>query len=190
MDEPMEQDQLLDAHLDQALTAEESAGLESRLRVDMELAGRLEALRQERLLRQQVWQRMEPTELQTERFNDRLKQRMQTRDPWRQRAGVLRWVSAVAACLLIGFMSGYVNRGTLFGPDEPAGSSRVRKVSDEAAGRRGYHVSLVDETGQVVATQTFDTLEQAQEFANDVGRWQATRRQAQDGHMQLVADEF
>jgi len=96
----------------------------------------------------------------------------------------------VAACLLIGFMSGYVNRGTLFGPDEPANSSQVQMVSDTPTGHNGYHVNLVDESGHVVATQTFDTLEQAQEFADDVGRWQVTRRQMQDGHVQLVAEEF
>jgi anti-sigma factor RsiW len=187
----MEQDQLLDSYLDQALTADESAELEARLQLEPELAGRLDELRHERNIRQKVWQLMEPTELQGEQFNDQLKAQIQARDPWLRRVRVLRWAGAVAACLLIGFMSGYVNRGTLFGPDVPAGTSQVRMVSDTSdGGHRGYHVSLVDETGQVIATQTFDTLEQAQEFANDVGRWQATRRQAQDGHIQFVADQF
>jgi len=186
----MEQDQLLDGYLDQALTQDESAELEARLQVEPELAEQLDELRRQRDLRQLVWRQMEPTLLQSERFNQRLKEKIQSRDPWRRRVRGLRWAGAVAACLLIGFMSGYVNRGTLFGPDEPNHSSQVQMVSDAPAGHRGYHVSLVDETGQVVATQSFDSLEQAREFADDVGRWQATRRQVQDGHMQLVADEF
>lgn len=186
----MEQDQLLDSYLDQALTATESAGVEARLQMEPELAEQLAELRQQRALRQLVWRQMEPTPLQSERFNHRLNERIQSREPWLRRVRGLRWAGAVAACLLIGFMSGYVNRGTLFGPDEPASSSQVQMVSDAPAGHRGYHVSLVDETGQVVATQSFDSLEQAREFAEDVGRWQATRRQVQDGHVQLVADEF
>jgi len=186
----MEQDLLLDSYLDSALTAQESAGVEARLQVEPELAEQLAELRRQRDLRQMVWRTMEPAPLQGERFNQRLKERIQAREPWLRRIRGLRWAGAVAACLLVGFMSGYVNRGALFGPDEPDHSSHVQMVSDNSAGRNGYHVSLVDESGQVVATQTFDTLEQAQEFAEDVGRWQATRRQVQDGHVQLVADEF
>lgn len=194
VDELTEQDLLLESHLDQALTADEEAVVEARLQVEPELAEELAELRQERNVRQLVWRQMEPTALQGERFNQNLQERIAARDPWMRRVRGLRWAGAVAACLLIGFMSGYVNRGTLFGPEEAVNSSGnsspVQMVSDTPTGHKGYRVSLVDESGQVVATQVFDTLEQAQEFANDVGRWQATRRQAQDGHVQMVADEF
>lgn len=190
MDEQIKQDQLLDSYMDQALTADEVAEVEARLQAEPELAEELAELRRQRAIRQMVWQTMEPASLQIERFNQHLKEEIQAHEPkvWRIRG--LRWIGAVAACLLIGFMSGYVNRGTLFGPDEADNSSQVPLVSDNSSGRNGYRVSLVDDSGRVVATQTFDTLQQAQEFAEDVGRWQATRRQVQDGRVQLVADEF
>jgi hypothetical protein len=42
-------------------------------------------------------------------------------------------------------------------------------------------VALTDEAGNITAVQKFDNMEDARNFAADVGRWQARQQQIQQG---------
>src|SRR5205823_3518867 len=54
----------------------------------------------------------------------------------------------------------------------------------------GYQVTLRDQAGNVVGVQRFNTLEEAQEFVNDVNRMQSQHQQLRSGGARLVGDQF
>ena len=61
-------------------------------------------------------------------------------------------------------------------------------VAGEA--RRVYHVPLTDEAGNVTAVQKFENLEEAQDFAAEVERWQARQEQIHNGKVVVKSSKF
>src|SRR4051794_32697622 len=120
-----EQDlELLESYLDGELSPAEEDQLLARLEVDALLAQTLGALRREREMRQAFFAGLEPA------ANDpgvlRLLgevRKQATRDvAWGERLKKMRWVSGIAACLLVGFLGGYGLRGpSAAGPGNTAG---------------------------------------------------------------------
>ena len=130
-----------------------------------------------------------------------------------------RWaggLSRMAAVLALGLVVGYGIRGNSVGsgpalvtsnkhqpgaidltqPGQPlvlgtagaGGGTGVVQVSN--LGQPAYEVSLTDQSGKVVATQRFGTLQEAREFAKDLGKWQQKHRQVQTNGVRLVGDDF
>jgi len=55
----------------------------------------------------------------------------------------------------------------------------------------GYEVKLTDDAGNVIGTQRFATIEQAQQFANDITRMRKERNQfQQNGGVRLIGDQY
>jgi hypothetical protein len=170
--------ELLEAYLDGELPQGPTRdALVQRLEADRALAEALEALRAERFVRAQAFQSMEPDERSAEQFAWVTTQSLRHgshagsplhRDFWTWSNTALRTISAAAACVVIGFLIGFMTRGTpssapVPGPD-PSAPTQVQNA--------GYNVALTNERGEVVAVQRFDSPDKAREFANDVDRWQ------------------
>ena len=226
IDQDLEQLEML---LDGELSPAEEDELHARLEAQPQLREALHALRRDREMRQALFASLEPA--QTDPSVRRLMsavRRETTRDlAWGERTRRLRWVTGVAACLLVGFLSGYGYRGggvsntAGFGSvgtistsvSSPAGASSLvtnttpgqinfpgLKVSDWEKMRSmaantntqlpGYVVSLTDESGNVIGVQRFSTLQEANDFANDVARWRAQHNQLRNGGARLVGDQF
>lgn len=140
--------------------------------------------------------------------------------PIRAADRVGRWaggLSRVAAVLAVGFVVGYGIRGNpastgpalvtsskpqpgaidltqpgpplVFGTNGAGAGTGVVQVANPL-GQPAYEVSLTDQAGNVVATQRFRTLQEAREFANDLGKWQQKHRQVQTNGVRLVGDDF
>lgn len=203
MDELTDQDlELLEAHLDGALPADTARDVEARLSVEPALVAEMVQLRAERAMRRAAWSALEPSPSQADAFAQRICAQAEhaaagsIRRPMVRWPLVIRWSGAVAACLLVGFMTGYIQPGR--GPASTGQTmeppmDRGSLVATGPAGSTGsapspdYHVSLMDPSGRVLAEQRFGTLQQAHEFAEDVRSWQMRQyqNQAQDASDQL-----
>ena len=185
--------ELLEARIDGALSSDESRALDARLGREPELAEALEAVLAERALRLGAFRALEPDDAGTAAlagglcaaaFKSAIIRRPTNR--WRRPA-------AVAASLLI-FAGGWFGRARTR-PSQALVDTRLVSplpvVSSNVKTVLSYQVALTDETGRVTATQNFDSLEKAQDFARDVGRWQQRREELRNATAPVVvADRF
>jgi anti-sigma factor RsiW len=188
--------ELLECYLDDELSLAQADELRERMVGEPALAAELEQLRQARTIRSQVWRTMEPTQHEAEQFAWRVRGKLRGGYRWQQWWGQLRIAGAAAACILIGIMVGRaaddlgrpigVPADGAFLVDAAAAQQNPQQNSTQPI----YRVSLTDPTGRLVAVQTFSSVSEARQFAQDVNQWQAKHRQLQSGNVRLVADEF
>lgn len=185
--------ELLEAHLDGALAPEETESLVSRLAAEPELAALLSALREERELRTAVWQSLAPAPGEAEQFAAGV-----IRSARRQRllgrvGQISRTAVAAAACIMLGVGTGWYAWGRPAAA--PPTLSRVNTGADthlaaDTAHAGPYQVAITDQDGNVVAVEKFNRLDEANKFADDLGRYQERRLDVQDGKATLVSDHF
>jgi anti-sigma factor RsiW len=182
---------LLDAHLDDALSPIEAEHLRLRLAAEAELAAGLEQLRAERAARQAAWQAMDAAESAAATLATDTLVRAKSHERWSRIARAAGALAAAAAC----FMAGWVGRtaATVEAQDvprRPAVSAKSQPARPTDRGPGTYQVALTDSSGNVLAVQKFTRLDEAQRFAADLTLWQAQQQQIQEGQLMLVADEF
>jgi anti-sigma factor RsiW len=188
----------LQTYVDGELPPAECEGLWRRLAVEPELSAALNQLRADVAMRQIVWSSMEPTDLQVVRVeSDTLRAvRRQKIFNLINRASAI--VSVAAACILFGFTVGWLGHERYLPPGsmQAAGNTNpnVQTVSNNvpsgAHPANKFVVNVHDSAGNVVASQTFDTLEEAQNFANDVNKAQAVHQDARDPFIVPVSGHF
>jgi len=172
--------ELLEAYCDDALGATEAQALRTRALAEPEFALAMDRVRQERQMRQDVFQSLEGSDAEVDRLMSAVRTQVRTADRWTHTARVLRYASAIAACIVIAFFAGFATRGHLQG-HPGTGEPPVAGI---------FQVSLTDDAGKVVAVQKFDSLDKANEFARDLDIWQERQKQLQQGQLVLVADRF
>ena len=194
--------ELLDQYLDGALSDDEERALETRLRAEPALAAELSRLKSDRDLRKLMWQGIETgVERSVQPLLMRVEAALDRRENWKMRIARFRVPAAAAACILVGFMAGWVGRTSpMAGPGggamarndvEPNREIQFPGISlPRGRAATAYDVALKDEAGKVVAVQHFENLEKAREFADDLGHWQERQTQAQNGNVVLVGDRF
>jgi anti-sigma factor RsiW len=157
--------ELLENHLDGELSVADEEALRERMNIEPELGAMLETLRGERDARRMAFVSMEPDDATVERFDryaSREIQRLDRESFWRRTSRTLRFVSAAAACLVIGFSVGrIVNSGVLDRKPGETGANNPNVVE----------VVLTDDSGHEIGVQRFPSREQANEFINDVDQW-------------------
>src|SRR5437588_2328977 len=94
---------LLESYLDDELSSLETEALRQRLANDAALSAALADLRSQRELRRQVFAGFEPSEASVENVIARVGSKVDSQMIWAERARSLRFVSGVAAMLLLGF---------------------------------------------------------------------------------------
>ena len=171
---------LLESYLDGELTSGELSTLQQRLRADNELSGALSRLSTDYTTRQAVWSSLEGSNVSAEKMARVVVKSIHRASFVQRAASYLRWGSAVAACLVC-FTAGWIGRGsnaTASVPGGPPAASESQLV---------YQVALTDDQGNITAVQKFDTAEDAQAFAADLGKWQARQNQLQNGQAVLTS---
>jgi hypothetical protein len=178
----------LDSELDGSLSQTDLTELHARLARDPLLAGARDELRAERSVRSSLWASLEPTDGEaialadgiltaTSRERDRDRHKPAAWTGWR------RFI-AVAACVLVGFATGWAahtHRSTTLAHNNPTPNAKP-------AGP--FEVALTDDHGQEVAVQRFDSADKAREFARDVRQWQERAIKVRTGTPVIVADRF
>jgi anti-sigma factor RsiW len=204
---PLDPDfELLMGYIDEELTAAEVARLEERLQAEPELAGALGRMSAEHAVRQAVWRSLEPAQPEALSLAAGVSRSARRADWHRRLSRLSRVAVAAAACVALGFLAGWVGRGSAVARavtdvnETPAPRTVVASRTDRAEPRYAakdagnvaaktaaaepfvYQVALTDDDGNITAVQKFNNLEEARNFAADVGRWQARQQQIQEGH--------
>jgi hypothetical protein len=171
--------ELLEGLLDKELTAAQSEKLLGRLANEPKLAAELEHLRTERKLRAEMFSSLEGGE---EAVVERILARAGADDAGKT-SGIagptrfrLRYAMAAAACVVIGFLIGWMGA--------TGGKSNV------SAGEAPYQVKIVDESGQVLAVQKFQSLEKAMEFSDDLQQWQIRQERLLNGEVPVHSAKY
>ena len=167
---------LLEANLDGELSPDDRQRLLARLNAEPELSAALARISLEYGTRQAAWTQWEGTAAETERSVWRFERSIRPRRASRGSRRLLGWASAAAACLVC-FAAGWMGRGSVATASPPT----TQPAATPARAPLVYQVALTDESGNIAAVQKFDTLDDAQAFAADVGRWQARQAQIQNG---------
>jgi hypothetical protein len=178
--------ELLTCYLDGQLPTSECEGLWRRMAVESELAQELELLRDDLQARELVWQSMEPSDralATTEAIIFRGAKRLDLRYMF---SNVVRISGAAAAFLLIGFSVGsYRHQGIVpsASPSSPMANVAPASIINPpvSTAPHKYIVRVKDDAGHVVATQEFDSLEEAQHFADDLARSQTASPESGTG---------
>jgi hypothetical protein len=164
--------ELLENHLDGELSVADEEALRDRMNIEPELGAMLETLRSERDARRMAFVSMEPDDATVERFNgyaSREIQRLDRESFWKRTSKTLRFISAAAACLVIGFSVGRImNSGVL----NPKPGERAGGINDPNV----VEVVLTDDNGHEIGVQRFPSRERANEFINDVDQWHQKAR--------------
>ena len=200
-----EQDlELLEMLLDGELSDEHADELRRRIGQDPQMAQAMDRLRGEREVRQQIWRGLEPQEHELATLVSRVRGEIRRDQAWSRRARTLRYVSGLAACIVIGFIFG---RFLPYGPNgsKPdrgsgvvfdVGPGPVQEVSDDrstfnARPRPGeFKVLLTDSLDRVIAEQRFNTLDEAREFTDDLNRLQNRTRPMRVSDTIFRKDQF
>lgn len=208
--------ELLESYLDGELTPAEVQRLETRLVHEPELSAALGRKGSEHAVRQAVWRSMEPDEAAARVLAAAVAASARRSNLRRLAFKFARVAGAVAACVVL-FLAGVgVGRGQAApetgngrhrAPLESGGTTRPAEPEDAAAFFHAadkahprspsaggapyvYQVALTDEAGNITAVQKFDTLEDAQRFAAEVGRWQDRQQQIQSGKVVVTTSRF
>ena len=169
--------ELIEAYLDDALSAEEVERLDRRLTSEPDLAETLHAQRTSRAFRLAAFQSETPQDAEAKQLSDLIiaevfrRQRMRIVSRW------LRIGGAVAACILFGFVAGWLGRGRaeLENPDSNLRALHADLTVDPIG---VYQVSFTDDSGNVIAQQTFSHYEQARRYADDLAGYEARPKSA------------
>ncbi len=172
----------LEAYLDGALQPEAAEALADRLQREPSLQKLADELRTQRALRSHVWASLEGTASEAEavatRFAAAARQWETSERRWRS----LRWISAAAAVILLGFGIGWTGRALMHSPVMPGSI-----VTSEEG---GYRVAVTDTDGNIIAVQQFGTIDDAQRFSQELQDWQDRRQRLTEGQILLVGDRF
>lgn len=196
--------ELLEMYLDDALSDGELAAMAQRIAEEPELAAELENLRVQRELRSRVWAALEPGDAAVERLLGRVDESVRRRTNLERQLRWGRWIGAAAACILVGFTTGYMGRGGSSGEQGSANiamNSNNQIVQGMQVADSGGHINFVgkvptaqvqltDDSGKVIAVQPFESMDKANEFVSDIQAWQDRQKQMQNGNVVLMGGKF
>lgn len=174
--------EILETYLDGETPAAEQTGLRARIAREPALRGEFDRLSAERALRQSLFAGYEAG---ADDLAERILARCGEEDEKRQRryawiAHAMRFTGAAAACLAVGFLAGWLGRSRPATSPSPA----------RAAAQLAYDVAVIDEAGQVMGVQKFTSYEEAQEFREDLRRWQQRQEQLRSGQVTVRSAQF
>jgi hypothetical protein len=179
--------ELLDAHLDDALSPIDAEHLRVRLAAEPELGAALETLRAARATRADVWRSMEPTTAEASSLAGGAIRRARRAELMTRAGRHAAALLAAAACIAVGwFGRGVVVGGRAVEPPSRT-TTALHTVTNPAS---AYRVALTDSAGNVLAVQTFGRPDEAQRFATELAQWQAKQQQARQGQLRLVSEQF
>jgi hypothetical protein len=159
--------QLLETYLDGELPISQAEGLWRRLAAEPELHQIMDELRDQRSHRINIWSSHEPEDLMADAFVARLTVATRRRR-WMDKANRgLMYSAGIAACALLSFRIGWIERGV---NSPPLTSNGVSQVANS------FPVELRDSTGNVIGVQQFATQDEATRFVNDVNDSQQRRQ--------------
>jgi hypothetical protein len=171
--------ELLENYLDGELSPAEVLRVERRLAAEPELAAALGRMGAQYDVRQAAYRSLEPDAGAIDALASAVGRGARRADRSRSHGRVFRFGrlgGALAACVTISFVAGWMGRGLAAAGNKPGAVASTPRGEPYV-----YQVALTDDHGNITAVQQFDKLEDAKAFAADVGRWQAQQQVKQPG---------
>jgi hypothetical protein len=187
--------ELLETYLDGELSTHEEDALRQRMAGDPALAAAMETVKAEREVRALVWKSCEPTEASIRRLISRVDAAVDRHTVWAYRLSKLRIASAAAACIVLGILIGRVGNSGPGSPEGP-GLAQLNHGQQGIPGQPGItnvsapvELPIVDESGQSMGVQRFRTTSEANEFFEDLSRFQRQQEQIRNGGGNMIQSE-
>ena len=176
--------QLLETYLDGQLAGQEARDLQSRLAGDAQLRELLDELQSQRMARAGFFAAIEPDEPAISRTVAFTRAQIARRQGPRM-PRIVRWALAAAACILAGFLAGWLLRD----------ASRKAAVVHRTPAPPAHvvapcRVAITDEYGRVIHIQHFDSPERARQFTEDLELWQDRLDQLRTGLVTVRSASF
>lgn len=184
-----EQDyELLEAYADGELSTAAEDALRERLSAEPAMAAAMASVRADRDVRLMVWKSCEPTEQAVQRLVARVDQAVDRETSRSYRLHTVQRWGAAAACILIGIMIGRVgnNLGSPFNGSAGQVPGGVTNVSNPLP----LEYPIVNEYGQPVAVQRFNSAKEANDFFEELTRWQQAQEQIRRGQAVPMTERF
>jgi hypothetical protein len=178
----------LEAYVDGEMSTTEEDVLRARLQAEPMLAEAMRRVRADRDTRMAVWKGYEPNEASVARLVANVDAAVDRSTSWVYTLRNLRRVSAAAACIVLGVLIG--RAGNDAGGMMPGGNT-VATVPGGPRGQGPTMVSnpiefpIVNEQGQAVGVQRFQSIREAQEFIEELNRVHRLREQIRNGGGQI-----
>ncbi|HTW95485.1 MAG TPA: hypothetical protein VMD30_11855 [Tepidisphaeraceae bacterium] len=176
---------ILETYLDGELPIADAEGLWRRLSNEPALTAALDDLRAQRANRLVVWQEMEPVDAEElhlrRRVASSLRRHNHLESVWR----VSKVSSAAAAMILVGFAVGRMRAAAPIATSPSPGNNMVAINKQPTPGNATasvYRVGYFDPTGKLIAVQPFNSLQDANDFVNDINTWQIQQHASPDDH--------
>lgn len=200
--------ELLESYLDDELTSVQVDDLRGRLSQEPALATLLNELRIERDARSEIFSSFEPSDHSVDLLMRNIHREVNRNLLMERFTRGVRVFGAVAACVAMGFVGGYLVRGNSVAPttitpektalvssDIPSGADgqivwNTNQTPTTTRDPNGYLVSFSDDQGNLIGSQRFKTLNEAREFMRDFQLRQQQHKQLQNNGVKMVADEF
>jgi anti-sigma factor RsiW len=188
--------ELLHSYLDGELPVAECEGLWRRLAVERELAGELDHLRADHAVRTLAWSTLEPDDQTVARVESNVMRAARRDDLFSNVHRVGRILLTAAACILFGFTVGWLGRDRYAALQNLANISTATPIQMTSASSQRpvpgakVPVYVYNGAGQLVATQQFDTVDEAKQFVHDVQAAQASRPAGGDSNVVPAMDRF
>ena len=178
----------LEAYVDGEMSTTEEDALRARLQAEPMLAEAMRRVRADRDIRMAVWKGYEPNEASVARLVANVDAAVDRSTSWVYTLRNLQRVSAAAACIVLGVLIG--RAGNDAGGMMPGGNT----VATVPGGPRGpgptmvsnpIEFPIVNEQGQAVGVQRFQSIREAQEFIEELNRVHRLREQIRSGGGQI-----
>jgi anti-sigma factor RsiW len=189
----------LEAYVDGELSTTEEDALRARLAAEPILAEAMRRVRADRDIRAAVWKGYEPSEASVARLVAKVDAALERETSWSYRLPMLRRVSAAAACIVLGVLIGRTANSTdrdgVVGPAGGPGTTVVqgpapRGVNGGPGGAtmvsNPIEFPIVNEQGQAVGVQRFQSTREAQEFIEELQRFHRLQEQIRNGGGQIL----
>jgi anti-sigma factor RsiW len=181
----------LEAYVDGELTTTDEDALRARLQAEPILAEAMRRVRADRDIRLAVWKGYEPNEASVARLVAKVDAAVDRNTNWSYKLSNLKRVSAAAACIVLGVLIGRVgNQGAVM-PNSPV--AHLPGGGGVPGGGRGptmvsnpIEFPIVNEQGQPVGVQRFQTMREAQEFLEELSRFHRMQEQIRNGGGQIL----
>lgn len=187
--------ELLFTYLDGELPVAECEGLWRRLAVERDLAAELDRLRADHSVRTLAWSTLEPDDQTVARLESRVMRSARREELFGNVNRIAKVLSTAAACILFGFTVGWLGRDRYTALQNLANINAATPMqltsatSPHPTPGAKVPVYVYNGSGQLIATQQFDTVDEARQFVRDVQTAQASRP-AGDGNVVPAMDHF
>jgi hypothetical protein len=181
----------LEAYVDGEMSTGEEDALRARMQAEPMLAEAMRRVRADRDIRMAVWKGYEPDEAAVARLVAKVDASVDRTTNWAYTLRNLKRVSAAAACIVLGVLIGRVGNQDSMTPSGGA----ITTVSNGGGGAgRGMQTNvsnpiefpIVNERGQAVGVQRFQSMREAQEFLDELNRFHRMQEQIRNGGGQIL----